>query len=59
MTVQGHPEFDGEIETKIVHSLAEKAVFSEAQAQEALGRVNNPHDGVVIGTTFLTFLLEE
>lgn len=59
ITVQGHPEFNGEIETEIIENRARMGVFSENQAQEALGRVHNEHDGVSIGATFLRFLLED
>lgn len=59
VTVQGHPEFNGEIQKEIIDSWTQAGIFSEAQSQDALSRVNNPHDGVAIGTTFLTFLLEE
>ncbi|KXG47554.1 Glutamine amidotransferase type 1 [Penicillium griseofulvum] len=58
ITVQGHPEFTGDIVTEIVQSRAEKGVFKEDQAQDALSRANNEHDGVAIGVAFLKFLLE-
>lgn len=59
ITVQGHPEFNEEIEIEIVNHLTKEGVFSEIQAQEALSRVGNEHDGVSIGGTFLKFLLDE
>ncbi|KAJ6113422.1 Glutamine amidotransferase type 1 [Penicillium sp. IBT 18751x] len=59
VTVQGHPEFTGEIEDVIIQSRAKAGVFSEDQAQEALRRTGNEHDGVSIGAAFLKFLLEE
>ncbi|KAJ5279294.1 hypothetical protein N7478_004666 [Penicillium angulare] len=59
MTVQGHPEFEGELQTEIIKSLENKGIFSEVQSRDALDRVHIPHDGVAIGSTFLTFLLEE
>jgi GMP synthase-like glutamine amidotransferase len=59
ITVQGHPEFNGEIETEVIENRTKMGVFSEDQAQEALSRVHNEHDGVSIGATFLKFLLED
>ncbi|KAJ5123123.1 hypothetical protein N7448_009220 [Penicillium atrosanguineum] len=58
VTVQGHPEFTREIEDVIIQSRAKAGVLSEDQAQEALARTGNEHDGVSIGATFLKFLLE-
>jgi hypothetical protein len=47
------------MENEIISLRAKMGVFSEDQAQEGLSRVNNEHDGISIGTTFLKFLLEE
>lgn len=58
VTVQGHPEFTGWIETEIIETRAKAGIFSEDQARDALSRVGEEHDGVSIGTTFLKFLLE-
>jgi GMP synthase-like glutamine amidotransferase len=59
ITVQGHPEFNEEIEDEIIKFLTKEGVFSEIQAQEALSRVGYEHDGVSIGATFLKFLKED
>lgn len=59
ITTQGHPEFNEEIEDEIIKYLNKEGAFSELQAQEALSRVGNEHDGVLIGATFLKFLLED
>ncbi|KAJ5893635.1 hypothetical protein N7495_005326 [Penicillium taxi] len=59
VTVQGHPEFTGEIETEIIGTRAKAGIFSETQTQDALSRAGNAHDGVAIGSTFLKFLLED
>jgi GMP synthase-like glutamine amidotransferase len=59
ITVQGHPEFNGEILTEIVRVRAATGVFKEVFAQDALDRAYNEHDGVAIGAMFLRFLLEE
>ncbi|KAK1145986.1 hypothetical protein N8T08_003634 [Aspergillus melleus] len=59
VTVQGHPEFTEEIVTEIVTLRGKAGVFSKEQAEDALERAKNEHDGVAIGATFLKFLLEE
>jgi GMP synthase-like glutamine amidotransferase len=58
ITVQGHPEFNEEIEIEIIKNRTEVGFFSENQAQEGLSRVGNEHDGISMGATFLRFLLE-
>ncbi|KAL5338618.1 class I glutamine amidotransferase-like protein [Aspergillus crustosus] len=58
ITVQGHPEFQGEILTAIVTIRAEAGVFEKEQAEDALRRAEGPHDGVRIGAAFLRFCLE-
>lgn len=59
VTVQGHPEFTGDIVTDVVQKRAEEGIFKLEQAQDALSRANIEHDGVAIGVAFLKFLLEE
>ncbi|KAJ5178025.1 Glutamine amidotransferase type 1 [Penicillium coprophilum] len=59
ITVQGHPEFTGDIVTEIIQNRAEKGIFKEDQARDALSRANSKNDGVGIGVTFLKFLLED
>lgn len=59
VTVQGHPEFNGEIEDILIRNRAKLGVFAEDLAQEALMRTRKEHDGVSIGATFLKFLLED
>ncbi|KAJ6078788.1 hypothetical protein N7467_008541 [Penicillium canescens] len=59
VTVQGHPEFTGDIVTEIVGSRAKSGIFKEAQGKDALSRAHNEHDGVAIGAVFLKFLLED
>lgn len=59
ITVQGHPEFNREIETEVIENRARAGIFREDQAQEALSRVGNQHDGVLVGAKFLEFLLDD
>lgn len=58
LTVQGHPEFTGEIVSEVVKLRTGAGVFSEEQSKDALNRAGWTHDGVAIGVTFLKFLLE-
>ncbi|RMZ72553.1 class I glutamine amidotransferase [Pyrenophora seminiperda CCB06] len=59
ISVQGHPEFTEPIVSYLVKMRAGQGIFSEEQAKDALERVGNPHDGLVIAKAFLRFLLEE
>lgn len=59
ITVQGHPEFNGDIMTEIVRVRAAAGIFKEEMAADALDRANEEHDGVDVGAVFLRFLLEE
>jgi GMP synthase-like glutamine amidotransferase len=59
ITVQGHPEFNGEIVSAIVNLRTQAGVFSSEESKDALSRTQIPHDGVSIGAAFLKFLLEE
>lgn len=58
VTIQGHPEFTGDIVSEIVRVRTEAGVFSKEQSADALGRAGRPHDGIAIGVVFLKFLLE-
>ncbi|KAJ5558626.1 hypothetical protein N7535_008843 [Penicillium sp. DV-2018c] len=59
ITVQGHPEFTGDIITEIIQTRAKQGIFTELQSQDALGRSHIDHDGVNIAVVFLKFLLED
>lgn len=59
ITLQGHPEFTEDIITEIIQKRTESGIFKGNQAQDALSRANNEHDGVTIGVVFLKFLLED
>ncbi|KAH6614000.1 class I glutamine amidotransferase-like protein [Boeremia exigua] len=59
ISVQGHPEFHEGIVSRLVKMRNAQGIFNDEQAQDALGRVGNAHDGVVIAQAFLRFLLEE
>ncbi|KAJ5021016.1 class I glutamine amidotransferase [Bipolaris maydis] len=59
ISLQGHPEFTEPIVSYLVQMRAEQGIFEEEQARDALERVGNHHDGLVIAKAFLRFLLED
>ncbi|RAO69754.1 uncharacterized protein BHQ10_005766 [Talaromyces amestolkiae] len=59
ITVQGHPEFNGEIMTEILTLRNQQGIFSDEQYNEALKRADIAHDGIAIAAAFLKFLLED
>ena len=58
MTVEGHPEFDAEMERAILSKRHESGVFDDEFLAEAEGRLNNQHDGVLVAQAFLKMLHE-
>ena len=58
ITVQGHPEFDAFVMKELLRTRHEQGIFSDEQYAEAMGRVDNRHDGVLISKAFVKFLLE-
>lgn len=59
ITVQGHPEFNGEIMTEILTLRNKQGIFSDEQFNEAIKRADIAHDGIAVGAAFLKFLLED
>ena len=58
ITVQGHPEFTAGIVREVLGSRHQMGIFDDGQFEEAMGRVEREHDGVVVGVAFLRFLLD-
>lgn len=58
ITVQGHPEFTEEIERVIIGARHEQGIFSDEMYKDAMTRVADPHDGVVVAAAFLRFMLD-
>ena len=58
-TVQGHPEFNEAILREILDSRYQLQIFDDDFFDDAIGRVGNQHDGVLVGKAFLKFLLED
>lgn len=59
ITVQGHPEFNGEIMTELLTLRNKQGIFSDEQFNEAIKRADIAHDGIAVGAACLKFLLED
>ncbi|ORY16792.1 class I glutamine amidotransferase-like protein [Clohesyomyces aquaticus] len=59
ISVQGHPEFTQQIVSELVTARHAQGIFDDEMAQDAMARVGNKHDGVIVAEGFLRFLLEE
>lgn len=58
ITVQGHPEFTGEIVREILETRKGAGIFTEEMFQEMISRVDDKHDGLTVARAFLGFLKE-
>lgn len=56
ITVQGHPEFTGEIVTEILGLRIETQIVSEEVYKSGMDRVQDEHDGERIARAFLKFM---
>ncbi|USW57369.1 Putative glutamine amidotransferase domain containing protein ChyE [Septoria linicola] len=59
VTVQGHPEFTGDIVAELLDSRHQMGIFDDAMYKDGMERVRKHHDGVTIGAAFLRFLLDD
>jgi GMP synthase-like glutamine amidotransferase len=59
ITVQGHPEFTGPMETEIINFRHSQGIFDDALFEDGMKRVNNLQDGVTVSSAFLRFLMED
>lgn len=59
ITVQGHPEFTGEIVTEILGLRNEAGIIVGDLYKSGMERVQKEHDGVRIAQTFLKFIRGE
>lgn len=59
ITVQGHPEFTREIEEEIIKARYGQGIFTEELYKDAMRRVQDHDDGIVVAQAFLRFLLED
>ena len=58
ITVQGHPEFTGEIVREVVTTRHRMGIFNDEMFEDYIHRVDKHHDGVVVSKAFLEFVLE-
>lgn len=58
ITVQGHPEFTKEIVEEILNARYSQGVFTEIVFEDAMKRLTDHDDGIIVGQAFLRFLLE-
>ena len=59
ITVQGHPEFTGDIVSELLERRHDQGIFNDEMYNDGMSRVRNSHDGVQIAAAFLRFCLEE
>jgi hypothetical protein len=59
ISVQGHPEFDGDIVNELLEARHKQGIFGDAMFTEGVSRVRQHHDGVAVAAAFIRFLLEE
>ncbi|KAM5345204.1 hypothetical protein ACJ41O_011066 [Fusarium nematophilum] len=58
ITVQGHPEFTGEIISEILFNRHTVGIFTDEVYEDGMKRAPVPHDGVAIARAFLNFMRE-
>lgn len=58
ISLQGHPEYTDKIACELLDR-RRGSVLDETTYLDGKNRVNNPHDGVVVGAGFVRFLIEE
>jgi hypothetical protein len=58
ITVQGHPEFDGDVVEELLESRHDMGIFDDAMFKDGMSRVRKHHDGTAVGAAFIRFLLE-
>lgn len=59
ITIQSHPEFNGEIMKILLDKRHEMGIFDDATYEEASLRANSQHDGNAVAQAFLRFMLED
>lgn len=59
LTVQGHPEFVPDIMYEILTLRHAQGIFNDAIFEEAMGRFDKYHDGVVVAKAFVKFIAED
>jgi hypothetical protein len=59
ITVQGHPEFNGDVVAELLERRHGQGIFDDAMYEEAMSRVQKHHDGVAVSAAFIKFLLQD
>jgi len=59
MTIQGHPEFTKEIVEEIIKSRHKAGIFTDEVFEDAMRRLKDHDDGIVVGQAFLRFFLDD
>lgn len=59
ITVQGHPEFNGDIVLELLINRHDRGIFDDAMYEDGMKRVRKQHDGVAVGAAFIRFLLDD
>jgi len=59
ITIQGHPEFTHDIEDELIKVRFKQGIFTEEQYKDAMRRLPDHDDGIIVAQAFLRFLLEE
>jgi GMP synthase-like glutamine amidotransferase len=59
ITVQGHPEFNEEIVTELLRARHAMGIFSDDEFEKFMLLAAKPHDGVVVASAFIEFLLDD
>lgn len=57
LTVQGHPEYSGDVVRTLLDARHEQGIIPDAVYQDAIARVDNEHDGVRVARGMLRFLM--
>eukprot|EP01111_Echinosteliopsis_oligospora_P017401 TRINITY_DN7515_c0_g1_i1.p1 TRINITY_DN7515_c0_g1~~TRINITY_DN7515_c0_g1_i1.p1 ORF type:complete len:258 (-),score=31.53 TRINITY_DN7515_c0_g1_i1:18-770(-) len=55
-TLQGHPEFTGQIVSEILKKIREGGGIDEGEYKSGMARVLEEHDGVIVGQALLRFM---
>ena len=58
ITVQGHPEFNGDIVSELLERRHDQGIFNDDMYNEGMSRVRKAHDGTIVGAAFIKFLLD-
>ena len=58
ITLQAHPEFNEDIVSQILEARHSPGIFDDETFNDAMRRVGNAHDGILVGAAFLDFMIE-